>query len=527
MPLAASTQFTSANTGALAVKKKDSPGPYVAPTQATDFMAMQADFNVVPNDTQEDNLQLTGSLIPGPSIPTGQAPTGSFSHYWKGSGTEGTAPEFGPLLDSALGAHRRVSTERTTTAGSTVSEIKCANAQDYSVGDAVLVKDDTNGWSARPIKSVSGTTLGLAFDIDHAPAAGTKLGKCTTYYPLESKQPLYDITHLYDGGKGGMEYVKDCRTSSFTITANPSTGTNCAYNFAGAAHDQNPSALIKDVYFIDGQSNKFRITSGANETAVTIPINEYLPTSTTASETLANALQTAIRAVSGQNSITTAGYTVAYSAVSKKYTFTKGGSDSTIGLDFTDQVGSLKKYLGFTADTVTGAATITAPNASAPDRSAKIFRVKPAYDQTTPPGGVSQWLMIGATSGENVYLDASTLSVAFTNTLENVTSIARPKGLLSTHIGGRSVEFSLTVPLEPYQDKFFNDFKNVTKLNCAYVWGRKTGGNWDAGNSGVVYSPTCTISAYAPAKAGSIYTANITVRAFSDGVNLPIFYSFL
>ena len=532
MALKPNYDLISANASTAAVVLKKQISDYQKPTKGEDFIALQADLVVAQNNTTEENLELKNSLTPGKTTKTGSAPTVNLSHYYKGSGTEGTNPEIYPFLESLMGANRVATTERTTTAGSTTSVLKCANATEFLPGDAVLVKDGVNGWGMRPVLSVTGTTdVNLAFPLDAAPASGVKMGKCSTFFPRNSELPVFDFTHFLDGGKAGAEYVANCRTDSISITANPSTGMNCSFSCSGPNYKPNPSDLQSQVYFIDGTNNKFKITDGTNETLVSIPENEYRVTSTTPAETLANALQTAIRGVSGRNSLTTANYTVTYSTATEKYTFAKGGSDTQIGFDFNISVGDITPYLGFTSRTVAKADSIVAPNKSAPDTSSKLFRVTPLFDQSVPPSGVSQYVFVrdkSAPVGSQVLsLDCSTFSFNVTNASTTIPSLARDSGQLATFVSSRTGTFQFEAPLEPYDSTWFNRFDQSTSLEACFVWGVRENGNWKPGNCGIIYSPTCSVSDYSTPSSNSIFTVNATLSLFSSGTESPLYLNFL
>lgn len=525
--LAPTTKLIGTNSGTVAVVSKPVSSDYQLPTKSSDFIASQPDLTMNLNLGTTPNEELKNSLTPGPAKFTTKEPTGSMSHYLKGSGTEGTVPEYAPFLLSAMGGLRSVNVERSTTAGSTKSVLKCAEAADYSPGDSVLVKDDVGGWEARPVIDVTATDLTLGFDLTAAPASGVKLGKAQTYYPTNDNQPFFDITHYFDGGKSGMEYHSNCRIDTMTISATASGLTNCNFSWQATGGDKDPTFAREDLYFIESNNSTFRVFVGSNTALVRIPKNEYRVTSTTASETLAAALQAAIRAVSGTNSITTANYTVTYSASTKKYTFTKGAGDSTIGLNFADSAGNLKEYLGFTADVVAAASPIVSTVVTQPEVSSKVFRVQPAYDTSPLVTGLSQWLFLGNDSGANTALDASGLTVTLTNTVEKVPSMARDSGYVASFVGQRTIDFGITTTIQPYQKDWFNAFENSTTLRSAFVWGTKTQGKWDAGNSGVVFLPTANISSYGLTKAGSYYVLDLTVSAVSTGGIDPVFMSFL
>ena len=118
------------------------------PQSATDYVPLQDDFSIEPNYDQIENLEIKASIGRAASIQGGENPTASLSFYLKGSGVEGTEPQWGDIAQSFFGEQTIEGTERVTAAASTVSVINVTGAIAAGIeqGSGVLIKDPVNGY---------------------------------------------------------------------------------------------------------------------------------------------------------------------------------------------------------------------------------------------------------------------------------------------------------------------------------------------------------------------------------------------
>ena len=151
--------MTTINTRAsvLGIKVESTEGTPAFPASTADYIAQQDDLTMEPSFEQLENAELKNSLGMAKSIVGAEAPTCSFSHYFRHSGTEGTAPKFAStILKAIIGSENIDADEETCDAGSTVSNIKLtANGDHHPRGTGLLIKDATNGYSIRPAHSLS------------------------------------------------------------------------------------------------------------------------------------------------------------------------------------------------------------------------------------------------------------------------------------------------------------------------------------------------------------------------------------
>src|SRR5690606_17278141 len=114
-----------------------------------------------------------------------EAPALSLNHYLRHSGVEGQEPNFGLLLEGAFGDKSVASTEYDTVANSTagsssaraVVKVDSGEGVNFERGHALMIKDQTNGYSIRPVFSISSDDLSLGFNLGNAPGSGVNLGK--------------------------------------------------------------------------------------------------------------------------------------------------------------------------------------------------------------------------------------------------------------------------------------------------------------------------------------------------------------
>src|SRR4051812_9777841 len=121
-----SATYGSSKSNVMAIKKEVTPGTMVIPAAATDYVGLQPDFELTPNFETLNNDEIRASIGGAKKIQGLEQPQGSFSHYLKHSGTEGTAPEYNDILESAFGSTSSNGTQRLTTSSSTVSLLKLA-----------------------------------------------------------------------------------------------------------------------------------------------------------------------------------------------------------------------------------------------------------------------------------------------------------------------------------------------------------------------------------------------------------------
>ena len=139
----------------LAVKEETTAGTLITPS-AGNFIPMREGTSVS-NELEtvnSDQLQ-AGDIGASETIAVGENPTATIPGYLVHSGVEGTEPEYGVVIESCMGDKTVASTEYDTVASSTTTVVKVDSGEgaNFEKGMGLLVKDGTNGYSIRNVKS--------------------------------------------------------------------------------------------------------------------------------------------------------------------------------------------------------------------------------------------------------------------------------------------------------------------------------------------------------------------------------------
>lgn len=503
-----------------AIVQKAAEGALVKPTSGSQFITIQPDYSLSPNFETTENVELQNDIMSGKTIITGEAPAATYSHYFKGSGTAGTAPEIGPMIQSSFGGMRSQSTESTVARSSTDAVIKMSagDASKYKKGDAVLIKDSTNGYQIRPVSSVSSTDVSLGFELPAAPTTSAKTGAFLTYYPTSDDLPVYDLWHYIGGGESGVENIKDCRTVSMTVNAAAKDLINSTFAIEGTAYRFNED--FTDEYQVTAGSADFDViwtnAGTRTNTAVSIPQGRYTGTE------LAAAAQVVFRAVN--NAFSDATVTFA----SGKFTFADSNTDFYLNFE---GYPAMAAVLGFTtADTSSTALgrTLTSPNNGQLTRfyDSGIAASSLEYDDTDPIVARDQQIFIGD-ADDNVCIEASNATFTFGTPKSLITSICTESGNYRTVINQRTAVLALSVILEEDDRRFFEKFKQGDTVNFAFIGGKKSGGNWKPGECFSIYGSPASITSFSITNTDNVFTLDLELTCFADGAGEgSIFVSF-
>ena len=175
----------------MAIVTEVTEGTPVSPTSAGQYIALQDGYSLEPAFEVLDNAELTGSIGKAKPVLGLENPTASLDHYIRHSGVEGQEPNFGRLIEGVMGAKSVNATEYDTDAGSTAGTalvagtvvVDAGDGVQFERGEALLIKDATNGFKVRNVESISTDTLTVNFNMSAAPAANVNLGKAVLYKP--------------------------------------------------------------------------------------------------------------------------------------------------------------------------------------------------------------------------------------------------------------------------------------------------------------------------------------------------------
>lgn len=480
----------------LAVKEETTEGVPVVPTLATDYIAIQPDAAMAPAFETLTNDELRASIGASKPILGLESPTFGMSHYLRASGTEGTAPNYRLFLKALFGTEVVQGTEYDTTAGSTVSVLNVGVGEgvNFRRGQPLLIKDATNGYRIRAVKSVSGDALTLGFNVPTAPAAGVNLGEAISYHPANSGHPSLTLWH-YLGNGGARQMMAGSRVVSMSATAEAGQLVNATYSLEGVGYYKNPIEITSSTDTLDFDDGSARVA--------TVPAGWYKdPVS------LAAALETAMNAAGSSDT-----FTVTYSHTTGRFTIASDGASFELnwstGPNTAQTIGA---KLGFSvAADDTGALSYTSDNAqvlAAPHT--------PTYDDADPLSAKNHEVMLGDAT-DYVCFDASSISWEISTPKTNINSICSASGVKGSVINERTVTFSVTALLNQYDVKNFYKFANNQETSFQYSFGEKLGGNWIPGKCGAFYIPTATISSYEIADQDGLVVLNLELTAFVNG----------
>lgn len=465
----------------VAIKEETTEGTPVSPTAATDYVALQDDFSATPSFDVLENAELKASIGKTKSILGAENPTVSFSHYLRSSGTVGTAPNFGLMLKACLGAATVASTEYDTVASSTTSVIKVDTGEGASFqrGEALLIKDGTNGYRIRCIDSISSDDLTIGFQVPTgmAPGTGINLGRAALYYPANTGHPTLSIWH-YLGNGGAVQMVSGSRVTGVTYDISAGELINGSYDIEGIAFYYNPIEIT-------ATDTKLDFTDDDGTWAATITAGFYKDP-----HKLAEAIQAAMRTASPGETAT-----VTYNDTTGKYNIKTTGTLLSLlwntGANTANSIGDKIGYSLAANDTGTAATTgynsDTALSFASPQT--------PSFDNADPLAAKDNEVLLGDTDDYACFA-ASTVSFAIATPKSDILSVCAESGKSGSIITTREVTISVTALLDKYDVDKWRKFRENEQTKFQYSFGTKSGGNWVAGKCGALYVPTATITSF-------------------------------
>lgn len=495
----------------MAIRKEVTTGTPLLPSAGTDFVALQDGFEMISEFETLENNELSPNVGQKAPILGIEAPTASVSHYFRHSGTEGTAPNYDELVESAIGekvaAH---ATERLLDSGSTAGtasaaallEFLAGQGADFERGKAVLLKDSVNGYAIRNIESIATDTATLGFNLSGAPAAGVATGRAVLYKPSDTPPSL--TLALYRANGAALEVVSGARVSELSLEATAGELLNMSFSMEGTKYHFNPIEITASTDTIDFNDGGVKVATVASK--VYQDPHE-----------LAAALQIAMNGVSS-------GITVSYNdsgANAGKFTIAKAsGTLSLLWNTGANTAQTIGTKLGFSvAADDTGFLTYTSDNVQV-----WASPYTPSVDANSQPLVVkASELMIGDFSDFGCS-SAQSFTLTVTNTLQNVIDICEESGVSEKLLSAREVVASLVLTLQRHDADKFRRFRTGDDIRLAFNGGIKEGGNWVAGRCVNVYMPQAKVSAYSVTDTDGIVTIEMDVTGYVPSSGLGEVY---
>lgn len=492
----------------LAVVVESAEGTPVAPSGTGQFIPLQDDFTMEPAFEQLENAEMKASIGMSKTIVGAENPTSSFSAYLKHSGTEGAASQLDEVLTAAFGAEVIAATEYDTVASSTTTLIKVDTGEgvNFQRGQILLVKDATNGYSIRPVHSVSGDDITLGFPLQSAPGTGVNLGKCVLYKPANSGHQSLTLWH-YAGNGGATQMMTGSRVTELGMTFTAGQLINMSMSFEGLEYFYNPIEITSSTRYLD-------FTDDDGTHAAVVATGFYKDP-----HKLAEAIQTAM------SGLTTETITVTYSDTLGKFVIASSTSAvlSLLWNTGTNAANTIGTKIGFlVAANDTGATSYTSDNAitlSAP--------YSPAYDSADPLVAKSNLLLIGSGT-ETTCFSANNVTVTLGTPRKVIESICSDSARSGSLIQQREVSVTIDAILNQFDADKFKRMRTNAETRMLYAFGEKTGGNWTAGKCGAVYLPTCVVSSMTLNDNDGIYDISIELKGYVDAnANGEIYLGFV
>lgn len=483
----------SSKSSVLGLMIESTEGTPLAPSGVTKFIALQPDAAMAPATAVLTNDEIRSSIGAAKDILGSEAPTFSMSAYLRASGVEGQAPNYGPLLKSVFGGEAVASTEYNTVASSTTTVVKVDTGEGatFQRGEALLIKDGTNGYRIRCIDSISSDDLTIGFQLPNAPGTGVNLGKCSLYYPANSGHPSLSLFH-YLGNGGATQMLAGGRTVSADFSASAGELVNGSYSVEGVAYYFNPIEITSATKYLDFNDGSVR--------AASVTAKWYKNP-----EELADAIETAMNSVGSSDT-----FTVSYSKTTGKYTIaTSGASLSLLWNTGTNAANTIGTKIGFlVAANDTGALTYTSDNAlsfAAP--------YTPSYDAADPVAAKNHEVMVGDAT-DYLCFNASSISFNISSPKTNIQSICAESGISGSVVNARTGTISVSGLLSQYDSSVYNKYRTGDNVKFQYSFGEKSGGNWTPGKCGAAYFPTCTVSSFEVVDVDGLVGVNIELKPY-------------
>ena len=508
----------------LALVEETTRGTAVEPSAATDFTALQDDVDLSPSFDELENAELSSSIGQKQTTLGIERPEMSFSHYMRHSGVEGQAPDYNLLLKSLFGSETVNGTEYDTVAASTagtstaraVVKVDSAEGANFARGQALLLKDATNGYSVRNIYSISTDDLTLGFNLSGAPASGVNTGKCVAYSPGASDSDYPSLSAwLYRGNGGALELMSGARTTAMNVELAAGELINGSFTLQALEYSFNPITIDSSNKYID-------LTDDGGTIVLTLTEDTYKDP---------NELAAHIQTVGAAGVAASGGddFLCTYSSSTGKFTIstTTGTTFSilwktgTHGADNADD--SAAAALGFSdAADDTGATSYTSDSALS-----WASAYTPSLDSENPVAAKNIEVMWGDYD-EYVCKEASSVSINVDHDVTDVSSICAASGRSDTVFSGRTVSVDVSLLLTRHEADTFTRFREGTSVPFACNWGRKSGGNWVAGSVTNFYMPDSTITSFKVSDSDGLVTLDLSFRAYvGSGQTEEVYMNFV
>ncbi len=501
-------------TSVFGLKKETTEGSIVNPSAATDFTALREGYSFQGNVESLTTDELTGQRETSAPILGKETPDGSVPKYLKGSGVEGDEPDYGLMIESCLGTLTKHATEYDLVAGSTAGtsaaraslNVDTGEGANFEKGQAILIKDLTNGYKIRNIKSISNDALALNFNLNAAPAALVNLGKACHYEPSIANPPTFSA-HLYQGSADSAFHnaIAGCRTTNININL-PAAGLGeISFDFEGSKFFFNPIEITASTKYLDFTDSTGTVAAILTEKTYKTPVD-------LAAEVAAKMTGVSSDVISCTFDSTTGKFTISSDGTVLSLLTTTG----------TNVANTAYGKIGFSGADKTSALTYTSGAAQTYDSP-----YVPSFDVADPIVIKNAELMIGDFF-ENFCRKAIDASFTVAAAKQDANSVCAETGVSESVSLSLESTFTATIQLEKHEVAMFDKFINNTTSQLMFNAGVKDGaGNWIAGKCVNIAMMNAKISSDVIGDANGLSVLQIEAKGFGTGTEKSFHINFL
>lgn len=214
-----------------AVEIEDTEGTYKAPQTSSSFVQTLAEGAELSRSKETIERNIFTNSIGKTSPRTGQFTSScTIPVELRAKSTEGDAPEFDKLLQSAMGTKRTVSEVTSDVDTHTTSRIMITDADlTYEVGDIVMIKE-AGSYHVSPISDVTNTYIDLLVAADSAFSSEVVVAKATNYKLADSGHPSLSISRYLENAV--LQQITGCKITSMSLEGF-ATGQIPSLSFSG------------------------------------------------------------------------------------------------------------------------------------------------------------------------------------------------------------------------------------------------------------------------------------------------------
>lgn len=486
-----------------AIRKQASLGELIIPNAASQFIPLREGFSMSYTNEKLESDELVNDIGASKSANGVESVEGTHPAYLKHSGIEGQEPETGILYESILGSKVVNSTEYATAGVPTTTVIPVANGANFYVGQALLIKDSTNGFSVRNVKSISTNNLNLNYALDNAPASGVNLGRAVSYIP-NPQGPVPFSAWKYNANSFSVEAASDCIVTELTTTFEANQFATAEFTYAGIKYYYNPIEILAGNSFIDWEDDD-------GVAAAQVPVGIYR-----------SPIELAKTLESVMNAQTTETITVSYSNSTGKFTIAATGTLFELLWDTgTNTANTIGATIGFNI----AADDDSALSYEADNELSYVAAYSPSYDNVDKIIVKDSQLFIG-TQEENVCVCATTAAIAISKTIEDVNCICEETGIKEKIATAREVTLTATIVLNKHDVSIFDSLINNKTISAMLNVGPKSAGNFQAGKVANFYLGNAVINSFVVG-GDSFLTAEVEISGFITSDLKDIYVNFL